>query len=188
MKYYYQTGIAEKKHSSSRLKLVLVFLALVVAVAYASFLAVTPALGGWPLAKPDQAAHVVQTTQPSKDSYKLYIPKLNVVAGGKQVKLTGNPSDQDIVKVIGNTFQLGLTPEQTKDNSPFYRLNQLHSGDSIFLDYQSQRYAYRVEDSSSKLGKGGLLLRAKGKSTIKAKPIGIVAWRNGKPAIDTEAF
>ncbi len=188
MKYYYQTGVAEKKHGSSRLKIVLIFLALVVAVAYASFLAVTPALGGWPLTKPDQAARVVQTTQPSKDSYKLYIPKLNVVASDKKVKLNGNPSEQDIVKIIGNTFKLGLTPDQTKDNSPFYRLNQLRSGDSIFLDYKAQRYAYRVESSSSELSKGGLLLRADGKKVVKAEPIGIVAWRNGKPAINTEAF
>lgn len=188
MKYYYQTGIAEKDHSSNRLKIAIILLALAVVAAYVGLLVATPALGGWPLVNPRQASKVVQTTPPVKQGYKLYIPKLNVVASDDQVKLTGNPAKQDIVKISGATFQLGVTPEQTKNDSPFYRLNQLRSGDNIFLDYHAQRYAYRVEDSNTKLDDGGLLLHASGKSNVKAEPVGVVAWRNGKPAIDTEAF
>ena len=188
MKYYYQTGVAEKDHSSRRLKIAIILLALILAAAYVGLLAATPALGGWPFVNPNKASKVVQTTQPTKEGYKLYIPKLNVVASDSQVKLNGSPSKKDVVKISGSTFQLGVTPQQTKNNSPFYRLNQLHSGDNIFLDYHAQRYAYRVESPNAKLDEGGLLISAKGKANVKAEPIGVVAWRNGKPGIDTEAF
>ncbi len=189
MKYYYQTGVVKQKSIRGGYKIIVLALLLIAAAVYIGLTALTPALGGWPLFNPNQTAQMIQADPPVKKSYKLYIPKLNVVAGKSQVNLTGDPTSQDIVKILGDTFKLGVTPKQTKDDSPFYRLDQLRNGDNIFLDYHSHRYAYRVEKNDSNLNDGGLLLRAKGKKIIiKAQPIGTVAWRNGKAAINTAAF
>lgn len=189
MKYYYQTGVVKQKSITGGYKVIVLVLLLIIAAIYICLTALTPALGGWPLFNPNQTAQMVQADPPVKNSYKLYIPKLNVAANKGEINLTGNPASQDIVKVLGDTFKLGITPQQTKDDSPFYRLSQLHIGDNIFLDYNSHRYAYRVDKDSSKLKDGGLLLEAKGKNiVIKAQPIGTVAWHNGKAGINTETF
>lgn len=184
MKYHYQEGISDKKEGS-KLKLVFLSVAGILAIGYAGFISLTPVLNGWPLTPIDETASALESSDPGEKGNQLYIPRINVSSPISTLSLEGNPAkENDKVTIYGKSFQLGLTPQQTRESSPFYYLDKLQSGDEIFLDYNSTRYAYRVssKDDSS------LTLKSSNGATIKAEAVGTVARENGRLEIEDSAF
>ncbi len=185
MKYHYQEGISDKKKGNKG-KLVFFSIFGLLAIGYGGLLALTPALNGWPLVPIDETAHALQSSDPGEEGNKLYIPRLNVSSPVSSLTIKGNPSEENSITIKGQSFQLGLTPEQTRESSPFYYLDKLQTGDEIFLDYNSTRYAYRV--GGGKTSSSALILQASNGVTVKAEAIGTVARENGKLEVQDSAF
>ena len=88
---------------------------------------------------------------------RLYIPsiKLNIVykSGGDDVlndyawhrfPERGDPKKGGNFIIAGHRFQLGFTPGETRRKSPFYNVNLLQSGQSIYVDFKGVRYRYEI--------------------------------------------
>ncbi|MCA9339016.1 hypothetical protein KC939_01590 [Candidatus Saccharibacteria bacterium] len=184
MKYHYQEGISDRKEGG-KLKLVLLSIVALAAIGYTGFISLTPALNGWPLTPIDETADALESSNPGEKGNQLYIPRLNVSSPIDNLSLEGNPSkEDDKVTIQGKSFQLGLTPQQTRESSPFYYLDKLQSGDEIFLDYNNTRYAYRVSSKDD----SNLTLKSSSGATIKAEAVGTVARENGKLEVEGSAF
>lgn len=56
----------------------------------------------------------------------------------------GNPEKGGNFVVSAHRFELGLTPQQTQTESPFYHIDRLQTGDRLFVDYNQKRYTYEV--------------------------------------------
>lgn len=186
MKYHYQEGISDKKKEGSKSKLVFLSIVGLLAVGYGVFLSLTPALNGWPLVPIDETANALQSSNPGENGNRLYIPRLNVSSPTNELQIDGNPKNEDVV-VEGQRFKIGLTPQQTRQTSPFYNLDKLNPGDEIFLDYNNTRYAYRVSKDTNNED-SVLTLRAPGGPTVKAQSVGTVARENGKLEVQDQAF
>lgn len=183
MKYHYQDGISEKKEGS-KFKLVFLSVVGVLVVGYGGLVSLAPVLNGWPLTPIDETANVLQSSNPGDKGNKLYIPRLNVASPASSLAIEGDPTEEENVTIQGQSFQLGLTPEQTRQNSPFYYLDKLKNGDEIFLDYNNTRYAYRVDNKND----SSLTLKSSSGATVKAEAVGTVARENGKLEIQGQAF
>jgi LPXTG-site transpeptidase (sortase) family protein len=179
------------------------FYLMVNALAPALLDAVTPA---------DATAKKLVSTPPTNEENRAYIPKINVdvaivpVKGEESVALekgaiqrsesSGNPRDGGNFVLTANRYNLGLTPMQTKTQSPFYHLNKLGKGDDIFVDYHGIRYAYQVEERKfvslaapeveAATSENRLTMYATsgaGHEVVIAKPIGKIVWQSGKPLL-----
>lgn len=179
MKYHFQEGISDKKEGS-KLKLVFLSTLGILSISYLGLLALTPVLNGWPLVSVDEAASALKSSDPGDKGDKLFIPRLNVSSPASSLVVEGSPSNGGNVTISGSSFQLGLTPEQTRQNSPFYYLDKLRSGDEIFLDFNNTRYAYRV--NNKKQTDSTLTLRSTGGAVVKAEAAGTVAREGGLEA------
>lgn len=98
---------------------------------------------------------------PSSTQNRLIIPKIGLdityakpptpskqVAEWHQLEAT-TPKDGAITMLAAYRFNLESTPVATIDNSPFYNIDKLTSGDTVFVDYDAIRYAYKVVQSST---------------------------------------
>lgn len=179
MKYHYQQGIVQKDKKGHK-KGWLGFFVIIAVIAYSGFLFAVLNLNGWPVSEVDSTAKVVKTTQPSDT--KLFIPVINLEANSGSVKLNGDPSYSDVT-VSGSNLGFGVTPDSLRQASPFYNIDQLKTGDEIFLDNQGVRYVYKVTDSVDE-DEQKLTIKSSQK-TITAKTIGTIAWNNGKPSLET---
>jgi sortase A len=56
----------------------------------------------------------------------------------------GNPKDGGNFVLSAHRFELGWTPAQTKQKSPFYHIDKLQIGDQIRVYYQNKWYYYKV--------------------------------------------
>lgn len=86
----------------------------------------------------------------------LYIPKIDVsvpygtsendLADGAwwRKNSNGNPQDGGNFVLAAHRFEMGITPAQTTQQSPFYHLGRLEIGDDIVVDYEGERYTYTV--------------------------------------------
>lgn len=86
----------------------------------------------------------------------LYIPKIDVsvpygtseddLADGAwwRKSSNGNPQDGGNFVLAAHRFEMGITPAQTTQQSPFYHLGKLEIGDDIVVDYEGERYTYTV--------------------------------------------
>lgn len=96
-------------------------------------------------------------TQPGERGNRIYIPQLGVdvpfATGGAEVLESGawhrqpqhgNPEAGGNFILSAHRFSMGWTPQQTRQKSPFYRIDQLKTGDEFFVDYNNARYAYKV--------------------------------------------
>lgn len=111
------------------------------------------------IAPPPSVDLVSESTQPQDMSEdRLYIPKIGVdvliTPGDSEAALekgawhrkseNGNPVKGGNFVLSAHRFQMGWTPGQTQDKSPFYHIDSLQIGDEIFVDYGHRRYAYKV--------------------------------------------
>lgn len=185
MKYHYQEGISDSKKGGSKLKIALLSFVALFFVGYAGLLALTPVLSGWPFVPIDDTANALQTTDPGTQGNRLYIPRININSPAGDFTVEGDPSQEENITIQGKKFQLAITPQETRQASPFYYLDKLQNGDEIFLDYNDTRYAYRVSDSVD--DKDTMLtLKAAGGATITAESVGTVAREKGKLEINSE--
>jgi LPXTG-site transpeptidase (sortase) family protein len=184
MRYHYQRGATKQKKGIGRIKLGIAGLLVVGFAGYGAFLSMLPGLGGWPFKKGDETALRVRSTEPGKEGNRIYIPKINVMAplANGAAELEGELGPEKTAVVRAEKSSLGLTPQSTLEKSLFSRLNQLSEGDEFFIDFNGTRFAYSVTTSND----ARITLESKDKSvSIKAKPIGVVAWNGGSPRIET---
>lgn len=185
MRYHYQRGATrDRRGKIGFAKIAIVGIIGLIGAGYGAFLAALPGLGGWPINRGDETANQVRVTQPGGNGDKIYIPKLNVATtiGTGEASLSGQLGAGKQATISAGKFGIGPTPAQTLAKSPFYRLDKLANGDELFVDLNGTRYAYEVSDDKA----AGLELQTSDKSvTIKAKPIGVVAWNGGEPRIET---
>lgn len=210
MRYVYSEGVSGAKKSKKWLAIPL--LGIVVG-GYVIFNALSPAIPD-PFQAVDAVARKLTRQQPVLDQNRLYIPLINVdvaiVEGETADSLekgawhrkpaNGDPIDGGNFVLSAHLFNLGFTPDQTKQRSPFYRIDRLNEGDQLYVDYDGTRYAYSVtrrydvdrtaveiekRSDDSKLTLYSCDLRGEriGREIIEAKPIGTVAWDNGKPKL-----
>jgi hypothetical protein len=116
----------------------------------------------------------------------------------------GNPVSGGNFVLAAHRFNLGLTPYQTRDNSPFYHIGTLQLGDDVYVDYDGVRYAYKVDkvykiDSpemafESRTKDSRLTMYSLGSSgpevggdVIEAQPVGTIAWLNGQPRLKSQS-
>ena len=117
-----------------------------------------------------------------------------------RVPENGNPKDGGNYVLAAHRFTLGLTPAETRKKSPLYHIDALTNGDQIYVDYDGVRYAYtvirrekvastaveiekRTETNQLTLYSCDLNGPKYAREVVIAKPIGTVAWEDGKPAI-----
>lgn len=99
---------------------------------------------------------VIEAPEEIKDK-QVIIPKIGVNVeikeGNQSVLKTGAwhrfPERGDPVKggnfiVSGHRFVMGYTPKATKEQSFFYNIDKLAEGDAILIDWQKQRYTYKI--------------------------------------------
>jgi len=95
--------------------------------------------------------------QPSVHENRLYIPAINVdvaIAEGGTEALekgawhrkpqNGNPEKGGNFVLSAHRFQIGFTPGQTQERSPFYHIDKLQPGEEIIVDWNGTRYHYTV--------------------------------------------
>ena len=165
-----------------------------------------------------KAAQKLVATQPEIHNNRLYVPKVSIdvavvpIEGNETLALekgainrapkSGNPKDGGNFVLAAHRFNLGLTPSQTRAKSPFYHIDQLKTGDDIYVDYQGIRYAYRVQerkmvmpdaveieaptnDNRLTMYTCELAGPKAGREVVIAKPVGTIVWNSGKPALKT---
>lgn len=178
MKYHYQSGVIEKD-KKSRKKLWLGVCASFAVITYGGFLFAITALNGWPLAPYDQAATAVKTTTPGKLGDALFIPALNVAQSLQSgFSVDGTPGEDPTITIQGSSLKLGLTPSSTRENSPFFNLSLLDTGDELFVDRDGVRYAYKI--TSKKEDNEGIIELTNGTVKRYAEMIGTVSLENGE--------
>ncbi len=153
MHYDYKAGVKRSKGSLwARLVIILILLTGV----YLLILALSPAVPVGFLAGQTSVVEKLKSNRPTED--RLYIESLGVdlpiVTGDSDDALdrgvwhrkpeNGNPGDGGNFVLSAHRFSLGWTPWQTRTKSPFYYIDQLNAGDSIFVDYGQKRYKYEV--------------------------------------------
>lgn len=211
MKYEYREGIQRKR---SRKWVFVPFLGLFAGI-YMLVNVMSPAI--LDVVEPaDKTAKKLVAEQPVLAEDRIYIPKINVdvplvqIEGNEKQALergaiqrvpdNGDPVDGGNFVVAAHRFNLGFTPQMTKARSPFYHIDQLSSGDDIYVDYKGTRYAYRIEERKSvaatavevedrtdtpqlTLYSCDLSGPKNGREVVVAKPIGTIVWANGKPRL-----
>lgn len=115
----------------------------------------------------------------------------------------GDPDKGGNFVLSAHRFNLGLTPQQTRATSPFFHIGDVQDGDQLFVDWNGKRFAYKVTkkysvpnnatqieatstDAKLTLYSCDWRGEAAGRYVVEAKPIGTVAWVEGKtPVIET---
>lgn len=158
MHYHYQLGALRERGKAKRRVITVFCLILVAGIFYGGLLYLSPQLVAMPLtpkSNPNATARKIEGSQPTANM--LYIPQLNVevplAIGGEAGNLAHGAwqrsskqsvKDGGTVTVCASAFEFGLTPWQTRVNSPFYNIGRLQKGDQIVLDYKNDRYEYKV--------------------------------------------
>lgn len=209
MRYNYRSGV-DKTKSRSKLWLVLPVLGLVIG-GYVLVNTLSPVISIMD-GPTDATAKRLVAEKPNLDENRLYIPKINVdvavvdINGNETAALekgaihrapeSGNPADGGNFVLAAHRFQLGLTPEQTRKKSPFYHIDQMQTGDQVYIDYKGTRYAYEVTDKKDvpkdateierRSDKDQLTIYScelsgpeAGREVVFAKPIGTITWDSG---------
>ncbi|HRJ06147.1 MAG TPA: class E sortase [Candidatus Saccharibacteria bacterium] len=136
------------------------FIILGLAGCYLLSLAFAPFMSGTDIFLAPAKNEVSQRlNQPAGDSNMLYIErlglKLPIVEGVDSSILlkgvwhrrpeNGNPERGGNFVLSAHRFNMGLTPAGTVKQSPFYHLDKLAANDRIAVDYNGERYYYKVE-------------------------------------------
>lgn len=100
---------------------------------------------------------------PGTHGNRLYIPQINVdvaiLEGASPTILdkgawhrnpdNGNPVEGGNFVLSAHRFVMGMTPGETRRQSPFYNLDKLQIGNELFVDYEGERYGYKIIDKQS---------------------------------------
>ncbi len=100
----------------------------------------------------------IDSSIPEKGNDRLYIQKLGVNAplkagdasvmnnGGVWHRLPelGDPVAGGNFILSAHRWQTGKTPAETIAQSPFYNMDRMRVGDSIFVDFDGKRYKYEI--------------------------------------------
>lgn len=94
---------------------------------------------------------------PDISENRLYIPKLKLNITYKEgwaevlarnawhrYPERGNPEKGGNFILAAHRLELGFTPGETRQKSPFYYLNHLEPGDKLYVDFEGVRYEYTV--------------------------------------------
>ena len=57
----------------------------------------------------------------------------------------GNPQIGGNFILSAHRFEIGWTPQQTRQKSPFYNIGNIDQGDIIYIDFKGKRYTYEVK-------------------------------------------
>ena len=217
LRYNYRTGVTKQK-GSRKIWMALPVIMLI-SGGYLLLNALSPALQ-LPFDGPqDATAKKLVSDMPNLSENRLYIPQINVnvaiIEGDDDSVLkkgtwhrqpkNGDPQAGGNFVLSAHRFNLGLTPSQTRAQSPFYHIDQLNDGDQFYVDYKGTRYAYEVvkkysvdptaveiEDRSTE---SKLTLytyessnQASGRDVVEAKPVGTIAWVNGTAKLQQRQF
>jgi sortase A len=151
MRYHHHHGT---KHSQNKLQylIMVVCLAAILVGAYVLFLVLVA-----PRMTPQINQSYLTSHQPKIGQDQLYIPKINlsvpIKTGGAEAlndavwhryPERGDPLKGGNFILAGHRFVMGLTPGEVRHKSPFYNVNQLDDGDLIFVDFNGQRYTYKI--------------------------------------------
>lgn len=96
--------------------------------------------------------------EPKIKDNRLYIPTIGVdvtiVEGDSESILekgawhrrpeNGNPEKGGNFVLSAHRFQMGVTPQQTNEKSPFYHIDKLKEDDEIYVDYNGKRFTYII--------------------------------------------
>jgi len=211
MRYVFGRGVIKQKNW----KVLIVPVLMVLGVAYLAVTYYAPALL-YAIEPADVTAKKLVATRPQALDNRLYIPKIN-----GDIKIlpsqrdeaealhegavnrepnNGTPSTDGNFVLAANRFNVGLTPLQTKSQSPLYHVTKLKKDDDIYIDYSGVRYAYKVEelrlvgpnvdDLVSRTNDKQLTLlvaETAGKdgkrNVIIAKQVGRIVWSDNKPRL-----
>jgi sortase A len=210
--YNYRTGAQSQKKRKPAF--IVVALALFIGGLYLGVNSLGAAVPASVMGETNLVAETLTKRQPDLNEDKLYVPKIGVdvavVEGVDENSLEGGawhrePQNGDPVSggnfvLAAHRFNLGLTPTQTRANSPFYHIDKLEMGDDIYVDYKGVRYAYKVSRlykvdetkvSIESRTESSLLTMytcdlggpEKGREVVEAKPVGTIAWLNGQPKL-----
>lgn len=103
-----------------------------------------------------QPIDVRQLPAPDKTGNRVIIPRLGInIAYEKgtgaldrgaewRSPTSGNPADGGNFVLSAYRLNIQSTPQRTIEQSPFYSINKLASGDKIIVDYLGKRYGYEV--------------------------------------------
>lgn len=156
MQYHFRNGVTIEKRRGKPF-----FIATATAIAlvgvYALITAFSPMLVGVPFIGDTGSMERRLKAMPDTNGSRLYIPKINVdvpIIEGDKAALesgawhrkpeNGNPETGGNFILSANRFSMGLTPGQTRVQSPFYNIGTLQPGDQLFIDYKGERYGYKV--------------------------------------------
>jgi sortase (surface protein transpeptidase) len=212
MTYHFLDGVAEDKRKIRKSTLLIVLLVLFIGL-YTLAVFLWPKLPPGLLAGGVKTAERLQNEQPGQHGDRLFIPQLNIdipIGQGDAKALNdgawwgapenGNPREGGNFVLSAYGFRLGLTPQQTRDGSPFHHLSRLQIDDEIFVDYEGVRYVYKVSNKypapdnineiEQRTEEARLTLYATnsfgdstGSDVIEAEPVGTVAWGDNPQVI-----
>lgn len=124
---------------------------IVVALGYGAAIFLAPKL-------PVFGNSIEATEKYYQDNHTDYVKinRINLIApltGGTQpqldknvwLKSTNTPKDAGPIEIVARSFQISLTPEATRQKSPFNLLSKLKEGDAIEVNYAGAVYGYRVK-------------------------------------------
>lgn len=212
MRYTYHSGFVRKKR---RLLPVLLGGVLLLTGLYILTVSLAPALPDWTV-DTQATATKLTVSQPTVGENRLYIPQINVdvatveIVGSEQASLekgaihrapaSGNPKDGGNYVLAAHRFSMGVTPQQTRQKSPFYHIDKVTVGDQLYVDYDGTRYAYKVTEKrlvaptevsiEKKTEQPRLTIYSctlsgarDGREVVIAEPIGTVTWHDGTPKV-----
>ncbi len=212
MTYNCYNGV--KKRNISKKLFVLPIIVLFVG-GYVLLNTVYPSLPPAVTGQADAVSKVLTQRQPALEKNRLYVPKIGVdveiVTGVTDETLEGGawhraPENGDPITggnfvLAAHRFNLGLTPDQSRAQSPFYHLDKMESGDQIFVDFKGVRYAYEVTkhykvsandvsiertqpDARMTMYSCDLRGWRTSREVIEAKPVGTIAWLADGPRLN----
>ena len=152
--------VIEHAHRGSRWHVIAAVFAVIILIMislYITALYFSPALSLGLYKKP---LSIQSLGAPTKNSNQLILPKIGVIipysnsttatkdsATWHQVA-NDTPKDDANVVFAAYRFNLEFTPTATVAMSPFYNIDRLAAGDTVFVDYDGARYAYEVNSVS----------------------------------------
>jgi sortase (surface protein transpeptidase) len=215
MTYHFINGVTKDKRKIRKSTVVVLGLFLIVGL-YTSAVFLWPKLPPGVLAANTNIAERLLSEQPGELGDRLFIPQINqdlAINQGDAKALddgawwsapeNGNPKEGGNFALSAYHFRWGLTPQQSRNDSPFYHLDKLQIDDEVFVDYDGVRYVYKVTNKypvpdnvnqiEQRSEQAKLTLYATnsfggstGSEVIEAKPVGAVAWGDSPKIVPLE--